>query len=219
MANTIIQLKYSTVTGNSPSSLANGEIAINNQDGKLFYSTPSGTIQYIQGFTGPSGLNKEVQFNDNGVLGANASLTFDKTTGNLTATRFTGSLYIDSNAYFVVSTGNPFLALDSNDYFSYDRATNILRFFIGGTEELQVNSSGLVLANPLAVGSGGTGLSTITANSVLLGNGTGNMISVAPGTAGNVLTSENDTWVSKAASSTGGGITIGKAYAMAILFG
>ena len=29
MANTIIQLKHSTVTGNTPVSLANGEISIN----------------------------------------------------------------------------------------------------------------------------------------------------------------------------------------------
>lgn len=59
--------------------------------------------------------------------------------------------------------------------------------------------SGLGTALPVA--SGGTGAATLTANSVILGNGTsalsGNM--VAPGTATNVLTSDGTTWYSAAA--------------------
>jgi hypothetical protein len=47
IANTTIQIKKSTVSGNTPSSLANGEIAINTADGKLFYRTPSGSIGSI----------------------------------------------------------------------------------------------------------------------------------------------------------------------------
>ena len=41
--------------------------------------------------TAAAGSNTQVQFNDVGNIGANASLTFDKTTGNLTATRFVGN--------------------------------------------------------------------------------------------------------------------------------
>jgi hypothetical protein len=52
----------------------------------------------------------------------------------------------------------------------------------------------------LTVADGGTGASTITANSVILGNGTsalsGNL--VAPSTSGNVLTSNGTTWTSAA---------------------
>ncbi len=81
MANTTIQLKHSTIIGNIPTSLANGEISINNRDGKFFYSTPSGTIITHYPYLGPSGLNKEVQFNDSGTLGSNSGLTFDKSTG------------------------------------------------------------------------------------------------------------------------------------------
>ena len=47
IANTTIQIKKSTVSGNTPSTLANGEIAINTADGKLFYRTPSGSIGSI----------------------------------------------------------------------------------------------------------------------------------------------------------------------------
>lgn len=46
------------------------------------------------------------------------------------------------------------------------------------------------------VASGGTGLSTLTANNVILGNGTSAVQFVAPGTSGNVLTSNGTTWTS-----------------------
>jgi hypothetical protein len=81
MANTVIQLKHSTLTGNVPSSLANGEISINSRDGKFFYSTPAGVVTTHYPYLGPAGLNKEIQFNDSGTLGANAGLSFDKSSG------------------------------------------------------------------------------------------------------------------------------------------
>jgi hypothetical protein len=81
MANTVIQLRNSTVTGNVPSSLANGEISINSRDGKFFYSTPAGSVITHYPYLGPAGLNKEIQFNDSGTLGANAGLSFDKSSG------------------------------------------------------------------------------------------------------------------------------------------
>ena len=85
MANTVIQLKHSTLTGNVPSSLANGEISINSRDGKFFYSTPAGSVVTHYPYLGPSGLNKEIQFNDSGTLGSNSGLTFDKANGIFTA--------------------------------------------------------------------------------------------------------------------------------------
>jgi hypothetical protein len=48
MANTTLQLKKSGVTGNVPSSLEYGELALNYADGKLFYKDGGGTITYIQ---------------------------------------------------------------------------------------------------------------------------------------------------------------------------
>jgi hypothetical protein len=50
----------------------------------------------------------------------------------------------------------------------------------------------------LPVAQGGTGLATLTANNVLLGNGTSAVQAVAPGTSGNVLTSNGTTWTSAA---------------------
>ena len=86
MANTVIQLKHSTETGNVPSSLANGEISINSRDGKFFYSTPSNVVVTHYPYPGPAGLNQEIQFNDSGVLGSDSGLTYNKTTDVLTVT-------------------------------------------------------------------------------------------------------------------------------------
>jgi len=47
ISNTIIIHKKSGVSGNVPSTLANGEIAINYADGKLYYKNATGTITYI----------------------------------------------------------------------------------------------------------------------------------------------------------------------------
>ena len=52
------------------------------------------------------------------------------------------------------------------------------------------------LSPALGVASGGTGLAALTANSVVLGNGTNAVQLVAPGTSGNVLTSNGTTWTS-----------------------
>jgi hypothetical protein len=50
----------------------------------------------------------------------------------------------------------------------------------------------------LSVANGGTGASTFAANNVLLGNGTSAFQTVAPGTTGNILTSNGTTWQSTA---------------------
>ena len=75
----------------------------------------------------------------------------------------------------------------------------------GGTTGLTysggpVTTSGTIsMAGTLVVANGGTGSTTLTANSVMLGNGTGAVKVVAPGTSGNVLTSNGTTWISSAA--------------------
>lgn len=60
------------------------------------------------------------------------------------------------------------------------------------------------LTTALSTSQGGTGRTTLTANNVLLGNGTSEVNFVAPGASGNVLTSNGTTWV----SSAGGGSSL-----------
>jgi len=54
------------------------------------------------------------------------------------------------------------------------------------------------LSGTLPVANGGTGATTLTANYVLLGNGTSAPQMIAPSTSGNVLTSNGTTWASTA---------------------
>jgi hypothetical protein len=54
----------------------------------------------------------------------------------------------------------------------------------------------LTLGAALPVASGGTGATTLTANNVVIGNGTSAVQFVAPGTSGNLLTSNGTTWTS-----------------------
>jgi hypothetical protein len=70
----------------------------------------------------------------------------------------------------------------------------------------------------LPVANGGTGAATLTANNVLLGNGTSALQAVAPGTTGNILTSNGTTWTSAAPSVAGGTHTIGEPYGGGIVF-
>jgi hypothetical protein len=74
----------------------------------------------------------------------------------------------------------------------------------------------------LTVADGGTGTSSITANSVILGNGasplSGNL--VAPGASGNVLTSNGSTWTSTANAAPGvlanGTYGVGTTYSLSV---
>ena len=70
-----------------------------------------------------------------------------------------------------------------------------------GTLAISYSGTALPAAN------GGTGLTTITANNVLLGNGTSALQTVAPGTSANLLTSNGTTWVSSASTAIGVGQT------------
>ena len=77
-----------------------------------------------------------------------------------------------------------------------------------------VNTSGQLnaaagLYNQTPVANGGTGVATLTANAVIIGNGTSAVTSVAASALGNVLTSDGTTWVSQTAS---GGLPIVRVY-------
>jgi len=69
---------------------------------------------------------------------------------------------------------------------------------VAGLVNLATNVTGT-----LPVANGGTSSTTLTANNVLLGNGTSALQTVAPGTSGNVLTSNGTTWVSSGAVPVG----------------
>lgn len=86
----------------------------------------------------------------------------------------------------------------------------------GSTSTTFVNLAANVTGT-LPVANGGTSLTTLTANNVMLGNGTSAPLFVAPGTTGNVLTSNGTTWQSTTPAASGA--SKGQAIAFSIIFG
>jgi hypothetical protein len=148
---TPIQLYRTATAAAAPTAgnLADGELAINTLDEKLYFKNSAGTVKVLASTAGAAG----------DVVG-------------------------------------PASATDS-----------ALAAFDGTTGKL------IKQAATVAVAQGGTGLTTLTANNVILGNGTSNPLFVAPGTSGNVLTSNGTTWTS---STPAAGTAIGLVRAISI---
>jgi len=103
---------------------------------------------------------------------------------------------------FATATSSlPLSQLDSN--FATPITFGSQAVYLGSTvsslSNISLSNVAIVnLTTPLPVASGGTGSTALTANSVVVGNGTSNVLLVAPGTSGNVLTSNGTTWISQA---------------------
>lgn len=107
---TPIQLYYSTTASATPlaANLAAGELAINTNDGKLYYKDSGGTVKVLAGSGGSgvvAGSNTQIQFNNSGVFGASANLTWNGSTLGITGTAaVTGALTATLDSTFS-STG------------------------------------------------------------------------------------------------------------------
>jgi hypothetical protein len=119
-----------------------------------------------------------------------AVVTTADNTGNL-ALQTANVTALTINSSQVVSLANP-LPVASGGTGSTSNAA--APFALKGANTDITSLGGLTTA--LSIAQGGTGASTLTANNVLLGNGTSALQAVAPGTAGNVLTSNGTTWSS-----------------------
>jgi hypothetical protein len=125
------------------------------------------------------------------------------TTGTLSVATngISDTLLRDSAALSVIgrsanSTGDPADIAAASDHQVLRRSGTAVGF--GAVALNQANA----VTGTLPVANGGTGATTLTANNVLLGNGTSALQVVAPGTTGNVLVSNGSTWTS--AAPTGG---------------
>lgn len=122
MANTTIQLKKSGVSGNVPSSLDHGELAINFYDGKLYYKNADNVITYIS-----SGISTNsfatVNANSSLILASSNNDTLSFAAGNnITISACTSTKTITINAQdadvdqFARNTGNSALTLAQDAY-------------------------------------------------------------------------------------------------------
>jgi len=105
---------------------------------------------------------------------------------------------LDGNFLYLKNTLDPYvdnIIVDESGQVTIDGG--IVADLTGNVSGNSDNVTGTV-----AVTNGGTGLTTLTANNVILGNGTSNPIFVAPNSSGNVLTSNVTTWQSVAPAPT-----------------
>jgi len=79
--------------------------------------------------------------------------------------------------------------------------------FSAGTITATLTGNATNVSGIVPIANGGTGLTTLTANNVILGNGTSTPAFVAPSTNGNLLTSNGTTWASTPPAAVSGVLT------------
>ena len=188
---TLTNLTVSSVASTFPNSfLANSSVTINGSSVSLggnvtITATSPGNLTIGTGLSGTS-------YNGS----ANVTIAIDSTVATLTGAQTLTNKTISGSNNTLSNIGNGSL---SNSSVTIGNTSVSL----GGTATsvgnlTLTNATISSVSTPLTVSQGGTGLVTITSNSVMLGNGTGNVQIVAPGNSGNVLTSTGTTWSSTA---------------------
>ena len=87
------------LAANLTSSAAGAELALNYADGKLYYKNSSGVVTLLAGAGGAgivAGSNTQLQFNNSGVFGASANLTWSGTVLSTTGLTATGAITLNT---------------------------------------------------------------------------------------------------------------------------
>jgi hypothetical protein len=104
----------------------------------------------------------------------------------------TGVTMVSGESALIAWNGSDFVKVAS----SVADGVTTISFGTTGLTPSTATSGAVTVAGTLGAGNGGTGQTSLTLNNVILGNGTSAVQFVAPGTTGNVLTSNGTTWTS-----------------------
>jgi len=203
---TPIQLYYSTTAAAVPvnTNLANGELAINITDGKLFYKDNTGTVQTLATKAAVTNVS---------------SITFGST-GLTPSTATTGAVTV-AGTLVAGNGGTGQSTYTTGDLLYASGSATLSKLGIGTTNYVLtagVSAPQYVAQSTLSVGSAttATNLAGGIASQIPYQTGAGATSFIANGTAGQVLTSNG---TSAPSWQTSSGISTGKSIAMALIFG
>ena len=177
------------LAANMTSSASGAELALNYADGKLYYKNSAGVVTLLVGTGGAgvvAGSNTQVQYNNNGVFGASANMTFNGTTLTVAGLSNTGNTTLgDASADTVTVNGT----ITSNLIFTdntYDigasGATRPRNLFLAGNATI---SGAQTLTGALTVDSTTDSTSTTT-GSIQTDGGVGIAKALYVGTTANI---------------------------------
>jgi Chaperone of endosialidase len=159
---TPISIYYSSTASNTPTAgnLVAGELAINTNDGKLYYKDSGGVVQTLASKATGSigGTSTQVQYNSSGSLAGSANFVWDITNSRLginTASpaypldvsgtiRGTGNIFAGDGSAFVFGTA-------TTAYLSGSSSSNVLTFITSSAEKMRIDTSGNLLVGGTTV--------------------------------------------------------------------
>jgi hypothetical protein len=181
-------------TGGAPSWVAGGSNAYTRTEYTATAGQTTFAVTYTVGY---------VQVYLNGVL----LTAVDYTASNGTSVVLAAGAALNDVVEFLAFSTTPITTTSTSNLLggtagqvAYQSAPGATAFAGPGTTGQPLLSNGATAPTfgTLPVNGGGTGQSTLTAGSVVIGNGTAAVSLVAPSTAGNILTSNGTTWSSVA---------------------
>jgi hypothetical protein len=156
---TPISLYYSTTASAVPTAanLVPGELAINTNDGKLYYEDSSGVVRVLASKSTGSigGSNTQVQFNNSGSLGGSSGLTWDGSF--LTTSSIKNSALTSGRVTYAGASG----LLSDSASFVFDGSNLGLGVAAGGTTRLSVSASSGSLATFTQTGATSYGVTIV----------------------------------------------------------
>jgi hypothetical protein len=176
-----------------------------NTTGNAATATMAGNISATSNSTLTSLVNLNTIGTINSGIWSGTSIALNKGgTGatNAADARANLGLIIGTNVQAPLTSGIDYLTPNGNAATATKlaNAKNINGVAFDGSSDITISADATTLSGTVSVEKGGTGLTILPSNQLLIGNGTNPIQSIAPGLNGHVLTSNGNSWTSTTVS-------------------